>query len=34
MVKYLILDPGSGHDLTIREFEPRVRLRADSAESA
>ena len=25
-------DFGSGHDLTVREFEPRVGLRADSLE--
>ena len=30
-VKHLTLDFGSGHYLTIREFEPHVRLRADSA---
>ena len=29
-----ILDFGSGHDLAVREFEPRIGLRADSAEPA
>ena len=33
-VKCLILDFGSGHDLTVHEFEPRIRLCADSAEPA
>ena len=34
-VERLTLDFGSGRDLTIRrEFEPRVRLRADSVEPA
>ena len=33
-VKRLTLDLGSGHDLTVREFEPRVGLCADSAEPA
>ena len=33
-VKHLTLDFGSGHDLTIREFEPHIRLCADNAESA
>ena len=27
-----VSDFGSGHDLTVREFEPRVRLCADSSE--
>ena len=27
------LDFGSGHDLTVREIEPRIRLCADSADS-
>ena len=30
----LTLDFGSGHDLTVRELEPRVRLRADGTEPA
>ena len=29
-VRYLTLDLGLGHDLRVREFEPRVRIRADS----
>ena len=29
-----LLDIGSGHDLTVRGIEPRVGLRADSAEPA
>ena len=33
-VKGLIVDLGSGHDLTVREFEPRVRLFADITEPA
>ena len=33
-VKHLTLDLGSGHDLTVGEFEPRVGLWADSAEPA
>ena len=33
-VKCLSLDFGSGHDLTVLEFEPRIRLCADSAEAA
>ena len=33
-VKCPTLDFGSGHDLTVREIEPRVWLCADSAESA
>ena len=33
-VKRLSLDFGSGHDLTTREFETRVGLCADSAETA
>ena len=28
------LDFGSGHDLTVREMEPRVKLYADSVEPA
>ena len=28
------LDFGSGHDLTVREFEPRIRLSAVSMEAA
>ena len=28
------LDLGSGHDLTVREFEPHVRLCADSQEGS
>ena len=31
-VKRLILDLGSGHDLTVCEFEPHVRLCADGME--
>ena len=36
LVKTLTLDSGSGHDLTVHEFQPqpRVRLCADSLESA
>ena len=34
MVERLTLGFGSGHDLTVREFEPRVRLCADSGEPA
>ena len=34
LVKCLTLDFGSGHDLTVRGFEPCVRLCADSAEPA
>ena len=33
-VKHLTLDLGSGHDLTVHEFEPCVQLFADSAEPA
>ena len=33
-VKRLSLDFGSGHHLMVHEFEPHVRLRADSAEPA
>ena len=33
-VKRPTLDLRSGHDLTVREFEPHVRLCADSAEPA
>ena len=33
-VKCLSLDFGSGHDLMVCEFEPRVGLCADSVESA
>ena len=33
-VKCPTLDFGSGHDLTVREFESHVRLWADSAEPA
>ena len=33
-VKHLALDFGSGHDLTVREFEPRVGLCAEGAEPA
>ena len=33
-VERLTLDFGSGHDLTVREFEPRFGLCADSAEPA
>ena len=32
LVKRLTLDFGSGHDLTLREFEPRIGLHADSSE--
>ena len=32
LVKRLTLDFGSGHDLAVCEFEPRVGLRADSSE--
>ena len=32
--KHPTLDFGSGHDLTVREFEPRVGLCADSSETA
>ena len=31
-VNHPTLDFGSGHDLTVHEFEPRARLHADSAE--
>ena len=33
-VKHLTLDFGSGHDLTVHEFKPCVRLCVDSAELA
>ena len=33
-VKRPTLDLGSGHDLAVREFEPRVGLRVDSTEPA
>ena len=33
-VKRPALDFGSGHDLTVRGFEPRIRLYADSQEPA
>ena len=33
-VKRPILDFSSGHDLTVPEFEPRIRLRADGMEPA
>ena len=33
-VKCPSLDFGSGHDLTVLEFEPRVRICADSADAA
>ena len=33
-VKRLILDFGSGHDLTVREFEPCIRVCADNVEPA
>ena len=33
-VKRLTLDFGSGHDLTVYEFEPRIGLRVDSMEPA
>ena len=32
LVKRLTLDFSSGHDLMVREFQPHVRLCADSAE--
>ena len=34
MVKRLTLDPGSGHDLTVRGLEPHTGLWADGAEPA
>ena len=34
LVECLTLDFGSGRDLTVGEFEPLIRLCADSAESA
>ena len=34
LFKHQILDFGSGHDLTVHGFEPRVRLWADIAEPA
>ena len=33
-IKHLILDFGLGHDLTVLEFEPCIRLCADSEEPA
>ena len=33
-IKHLTLDFGSSHDFTVREFEPHIRLCADSAEPA
>ena len=33
-VKRPTLDFGSGHDLTVSEFEPRIRLCADNVEPA
>ena len=33
-VKHLTLDFGSGHDLTVHEFEPLIGLQADSAKPA
>ena len=33
-IKRLTLDLGSGHDLTVREFQARIRLHADSTEPA
>ena len=33
-VKRLTLDFSSGHDLTVREFKPRIRLDADGVERA
>ena len=34
LVKLPTLDFGSGHDLTVHEFEPRIGLCADSVETA
>ena len=34
LVKRLTLDFGSGHDLTVHEFEPRARLCANGVEAA
>ena len=34
LVKHTTLDFGSGHDLTAREFEPRIGLCVDSAQPA
>ena len=34
LVKRLALDLGSAHDLTVHEFQPRARLRANRAEPA
>ena len=34
LVKHPILDFGSGHELTVRETEPHIRLCGDSAEPA
>ena len=34
LVKYLTLGFGSGHDLTVRGFEPHIGLCADSVEPA
>ena len=33
-LKHTTLDPGSGHDLTVHEFETRVGLCADREETA
>ena len=33
-VKHLTLHFGSGHDLTVHEFKPHIRLRAGSVEPA
>ena len=33
-VKHPMLDFASGHDLTVHEFEPRVRLHVDRTEPA
>ena len=34
LVKRLTLDLGSGHDLTVRDFEPHIGLCTDSVEPA
>ena len=34
LIKHLTLDFGSGHDLTVCEFEPQMGLHADSVEPA
>ena len=34
LVKHLTLDFGSGHDFTVPEFEPGIRLCVDGAEPA